>query len=115
MTIPELIEAVKEEKLSKEQLEGYQTQISYLFQKMQVELAEIEKEKALFFDKEGKPQEYQDPILPHPSTFVKSDISIKRMWQATQKGLREIELKRYSVALKELLNSLKSRIYQLIY
>ncbi len=98
MTIPELIEAVKEEKLSKEQLEGYQTQISYLFQRMQIEMAELEKKEAMFM-----------PIT------VMSVAQRKVEWKATPAGQRLIELKRYSVALRELLNSLKSRIYQLIY
>lgn len=100
MTIPELIEKVKEEKLSKEQLEGYQTQISYLFQRMMIEMAELEKKEAMFMGNK---------------TTEDSVATMKVYWKATPEGQRLIELKRYSVALKELLNSLKSRIYQLIY
>lgn len=100
MTIPELIEAVKEEKLSKEQLEGYQTQISYLFQRMQVEIADLEKKEAMFMGNK---------------TTEDSVATMKVYWKATPEGQRLIELKRYTLALKEMLNSLKSRIYQLIY
>jgi hypothetical protein len=99
MTIPELIEKIKEDKLSKEQLEDYQTQISYLFQKMQVEIAGLEKQEAMFMGADND----------------KSVAQRKIEWKATNSGQRLIELKRYSVALKEMLNSLKSRIYQLIY
>ncbi len=99
MTIPELIEKIKEDKLSKEQLEDYQTQISYLFQRMQVEIAGLEKEEAMFMGADND----------------KSVAQRKIEWKATNSGQRLIELKRYSVALKEMLNSLKSRIYQLIY
>jgi hypothetical protein len=102
MKLRELIEAVKEKKLTKDQLEDYRDNLSSLFAEMQLELAEIEKEKALFFDKTRE-------------TFAEnvSDISIKRDWQATDKGLREIELKRYCLATKEMLNSLRSRLYSI--
>lgn len=101
MTLRELIIAVKENNLDKDMLEGYRDQLSGLFAQMQLELADIEKEKALYFDSEKTIQ----PEL--------SDISIKRKWQATQKGLRELELKRYCLATKEMLSSLKSRLYNI--
>ena len=101
MTLTELILAVKEKNLSKDNLEAYRDQMSYLYAEMQLELAEVEKLKALFFvnHKENNQQE--------------SDIQIKRLWQFTEKGLREITLKRYCLATKELLNSLKSRLYSI--
>lgn len=101
ITLQSLINSVKERNLSKDQLEQYRDQMSNLFAEMQLELAEIEKNKAITFDtlKEDNPNA--------------SDISIKREWQATPFGLREIELKRYCLATKELLNSLKSRLYSI--
>jgi hypothetical protein len=99
MTVPELIEKVNDGSLDKEQLEKYQTQVSYLFQRMMVEIADIEKAEALFMGEKG----------------TESVAQRKLEWKATSKGQREIELKRWSLALKEMLNSLKSRIYQLIY
>lgn len=98
MTVPELIEKVNDKTLSKEQLEKYQTDVSYIFQKMMVEIADLEKQEARF-----------------PSENFKSAVERKNTWKATPSGQRLIELKRWSVALKEMLNSLKSRIYQLIY
>lgn len=100
MTINQLIQAVKEEKLSREQLESYRDQMSNLFADMQLELAELEKTEALFMGR--KPDEV-------------SVAQRKLEFKATREGQRLIELKRYALALKELLNSLKSRIYQLIY
>lgn len=101
MELRTLIQQVKEKNLSKDQLEDYREQLSSLFAEMSVELAEVEKEKALYFDtvKTAEPQA--------------SDISIKRRWQARDKGLREIVLKRYLVATKELLSSLKSRLFNI--
>jgi hypothetical protein len=101
MTLKELILAVKEKNLTKDKLENYRDDMSNLFAQMQFELVEIEKMKAFFFDNR-KTQFPED-----------SDISIKRVWQASQNGLREIELKRYCLATKEMLNSLKSRLYSI--
>jgi len=61
----------------------------------------VEKIKALFFQNAKE----KEPEL--------SDIAIKRCWQSMDKGLREIVLKRYCLATKELLNSLKSRLYSI--
>ena len=101
ITLKDLILAVKEKNLTKDQLENYRDDMSNIFARMQFELADIEKEKALYFD-EIKNQDNKA-----------SDIAIKRSWKATQKGLREIELKRYCLATKEMLNSLKSRLYSI--
>ncbi len=101
MTLKELMEAVKEKNLTKDQLEEYRNDMSNVYAMMQFELADIEKEKARFFyDMKN--------IAPKDS-----DVSIKRNWQSTQYGLREIELKRYCLATKELLNSLKSRLFSI--
>lgn len=104
MTLSELIISVKENNLSKDKLEDYRDQMSSLYAEMQIELSEVEKEHALFF-------ESMTPPIWQGEKFT--DIAIKRKWQATQKGLREIVLKRYCLATKELLNSLKSRLYSI--
>lgn len=101
MKLKELIEAVKEKSLTKDQLENYRDDMSNLYAQMQFELAEIEKLKALFFE---------NLKLANERT---PDIAIKRHWQSTKEGLREIELKRYCLATKEMLNSLKSRLYSI--
>jgi len=103
ITLKELILAVKEKSLTKDQLENYRDEMSNLFAQMQFELADIEKEKALYFET------VKNEFVMSKNQM--SDISIKRAWQSTKSGLREIELKRYCLATKEMLSSLKSRLY----
>lgn len=100
MTLKELIVAVKEKDLSKEQLEAYSDQMSSLFAEMMMEIAELEKEEAQFMSTKDDSE---------------SVAEIKIQWKATEGGQRLIVLKRYCLATKELLNSLKSRVYRLIY
>jgi beta-mannanase len=97
MKLIELIKSVREEKLSKDQLENYRDQMSSLFAEMQLELAEIRKTKALYFVEKRS----------------KTDKETERNWQITKEGLREIELSHYSKALEKLLSSLKARLYQI--
>jgi len=100
MKLQDLILAVKEKNLTKEQLELYHDQMSFLFAEMQVEIADLEKQEALFMS------------LKQPEESV-AEVKVK--WKATEGGQRLIVLKRYSIATKELLNSLKSRTFRLIY
>lgn len=102
MTLNELIIAVKEKNLSKDQLEAYADELSSLFAQMLLETAELEKEEALY--------------LSVTHTVEKDSVAMRKiMWKATEKGQRLIVLKRYLVATKELINSMKSRTYRLIY
>lgn len=103
MQLKNLIISVKEKNLSKDQLEEYRDNLSTLFAEMQIELAEIEKEGALFIER----------MKYDVKGMERTNISIKSMWKASEKGLREITLKRYCLATKELLNSLKSRLYSI--
>jgi hypothetical protein len=100
MTLSELIIAVNEKNLSKEQLEAYADQITNLYATMLLETAELEKEEALFMANADKDE---------------SVAKGKVMWKATPSGQSLIVLKRYLVATKELINSLKSRTFRLIY
>jgi hypothetical protein len=98
MRLNDLILAVKEQNLSKDQLENYRDQMSQVYAQMQIEMADLEKSEALFMDK------------------FSTDISVaqrKIAWKATEHGQRLILLKRYCLATKELLNSLKSRLYSI--
>ena len=101
MTLADLIIAVRDEKLNKDQLEAYRTQMSDLFAQMQIEMADLEKEEALFMDawigNDGEASVAQKKIA----------------WKITKGGQRLIVLKRYCLATKELLNSLKSRLYSI--
>lgn len=97
-TLPELIEAVKEDNLSKDQLESYRNTMSNLFAKIKLETAGLEKEKAMFmFNK----------------TVDESVANRLVTWKATQNGLRLIELDNYCRALKPLLDNLKARLYSI--
>ncbi len=98
MTLNELIILVKEKDLSKDQLEQYRDAMSYLFADYQIEMADLEKKEALFMNKK---------------TPDDSVAQMKIYWKATPEGQRLITLKRESLALKELLNSLKSRLYSI--
>ena len=94
MTLLDLIKAVKEKNLDKDQLENYRDELSSLFAQMQLEMADLEKEEAIF-----------------PTENYDSAVARKNAWKATQSGQRLIVLKRYCLATKEILNSLKSRLY----
>lgn len=96
MKLLELIKAVNEKRLSKDELEDYRDQLSSLFAQMQFELADIRKEKAIYF-------------IEHKE---KTDIGTERNWQVTKSGLREIELSHYCKGTEKLLSSLKGRLYQ---
>jgi hypothetical protein len=98
MKLQDLILAVKEKNLTKDQLEAYRNDMSDVFAQMQMEIADLEKEEALFMN--GK-------------SDTESVANRKITWKATQSGQRLIVLKRYCLATKELLNSLKSRLYSI--
>lgn len=99
ISLQDLINAIQEHKLTRESLEQYRDQLSGLYSKMCLEMADTLKAKALFID----------------GYKAKTDIEKKRKWQVTEKGLRELELKQYLLATKEMLSSLRSRIYDKIY
>lgn len=94
--LSELILAVKEQKLSKDQLENYHSELSNLFAQMKMETAELEKEEALFM---------------YAKLAEDSVANRKNEWKASQKGQRLIELDNYCLAVRSLLSSIKSRLY----
>lgn len=96
MKLIDLFEAVKDRSLTKDQLEAYRDEISQLFAKMQMEMADLEKKEALFMN--GKVED-------------ESVANRKIAWKATQSGQRLITLKRYATATKAMLGSLKDRLY----
>lgn len=99
MTLQELILKVKENKLSQQDLESYYDQMCQLDADMQIEMADLEKEEALFMNSKEDDE---------------SVASRKISWKATKSGQRLIVLKRYSLATKSMMKSLKNRIYKLI-
>lgn len=99
MTLLELLQKVKDQVLSKDQLEQYRDQMASLVADMHIECADLEKEEAQFFMK-----------MTTPGV---SDVSIKRAWRVTEHGQRLILLNRYIKATSKVLDSLKSRLYSI--
>jgi len=100
MKLIEVLKLVREENLDKEQLENYFTSLSGLFSDLQIELASLEKEEAIFMAKE---QEMNVSVAQR-----------KILWKSTESGQRLIMLKRYATATSTQLRSLKTRIYALL-
>ena len=73
--------------------------MSSLFAEMQIEMADLEKLEAIFMY--GKDER-------------ESVANRKISWKATPEGQRLNTLKKYSIATKEMINSLKSRTFRLI-
>jgi len=91
----ELLEAIKDENLSKEQLEDYYTKICQLRSDLSLAIAELVKKEAVFM---GEPSE-------------KSVASIKIDWKKTAEGQKLIEYKGLYGALSNAKDGIKNRIY----
>lgn len=96
MLLRDLILAVNEKNLSKDQIEAYRDELSNLFALMQLELSDVRKAKAIYFI----------------DNKAESDKATERAWAVTKEGQREIELSHYAKATEKILSSLKSRLYQ---
>lgn len=96
MQIQDLIQSIKEEKLDKFQLENYSSQLDVLQAEMELALADLEKEEAMFLAKSEE----------------KSRAGAERAWNSTKLGLEYIEMKRKLRAVSKLASSVKTRIYQ---
>ena len=107
MKLTDLFIAVREKSLDKDQLEDYRNQMSDIFAQMQLEMAELEKSEAIFLS------DYTRPMVSNGKDSRLSVAQAKVEWKATDKGQRLIMLKRYCLGTKELLNSLKSRLYSI--
>lgn len=100
MKLLDLLNAVTESNLTKQQLEDYHTTLTGLYAQMMWEMAELEKKEALYF------------LRAKETDGIKlSDIAVKRMWRGTQDGQRLIELKNYEKATSKMLVSIKNRMY----
>ena len=96
MELKDLILAVREQNLTKTELEGYCDQLAGLLAQMEMEMADLEKEEALFMNGKADGQSVADR---------------KVSWKATQSGQRLIVLKRYARATNTMVNSVKRRLY----
>ena len=81
--------------MTKTQLEEYHTSLSGMAADLSVEVADLEKKKAMF--------EAADPNI--------SVAKAKVLWKATEEGQRLLLLKGYMSATKTQLRSLEKRIY----
>ena len=97
MKLTDLIQAVKEPNLSKQQLEDYRDALASLSAEMSLEMAEIEKAEAVYLDASEEPKA----------------VFSQRKWDVTEKGQRQITLKHSLRAIDKLYSSIKSRLYSL--
>ncbi len=96
MNIQDIIKGVKEENLTKDQLENYSSMLDILSAELELELAEIEKAEAMFLAECGE----------------KTRSGATTKWDSTEFGQKEISLKRNIRAVSKLASSVKTRIYQ---
>lgn len=94
----QLFKEVKDESLTKEQIEDYHKRLCEMRADIKLELADKGKEKAMF-------------MLENPD---KSVAQRKIEWDGSEKGQRLIELKAYLSASNDHIESLKTRIYALL-
>ena len=95
MNLKELIEVVREQNLSKSQLEAYFDELTRLYALMHMELAELEKAEAVYLEK----------------FKLETAIATKRAWNVTTQGQRLIEVDHYVKIVEKLLSSIKHRIF----
>ena len=100
MRLLELLQSVKEQTLTREQIESYRDQLCSLFADMQIEVAGLEKKEAIFYVTNKNPE--------------KSAVSVKYDWKVTEDGQRLILLNRYLKGTAKVIDSLKTRIYALL-
>ncbi len=98
--LSEILSAVKEENLSKGQLELYEQKLAALYADYMMRIATLKKARAMYF----YAKEQSNPELP--------DVKIKRVWDATDDGLELIQKEAEVKAVSRVLSSIKSRIYQ---
>lgn len=97
MKLLDLLKAVREENLSKEQLESYRDQLASLAADIQLQLGEYQKEEAMFMGMD-----------------TGESVAAKKVaWKSTEEGQRLIELKNYSTSAKIVLRSLRDRLYSI--
>lgn len=98
MTLKELLLAIRDKKLSKEQVEDYYSDLTHVYSSVCLELADLKKEEAFYF-------------IDHK---LDSDVATKRAWRVLPDGQRMIELEAYKNVIPRELASLKNRIYALL-
>jgi len=98
MNLTEIFKGIREDKLNRSDLEMYEQKLAGIYSDYMLEIGSLKKERALYF------LERQRPEI--------TDISIRRLWDASQNGQRLIELEANVKAVARMSSSIKSRIYQ---
>lgn len=96
LALQDLITAVREENLSKDQLESYHLDLSDLKSRYLLVEADLKKKQALFLLWKAPEQSVADR---------------EREWAGTENGLRLIDVKGEVRVMSTLLGSVKSRLY----
>lgn len=96
MKLEEALKKVREEDLSKQELENYHLALSGLLADMKIEVASLEKAKAIFMSKKEAGQSVADRKVD---------------WGGTTDGQRLIEMKGKVSATTTMVGSLKTRLY----
>lgn len=95
-SIKDIILGIKEQNLTKFDLENYASMLDILSAELELELATVEKEEALFL----------------ANSKEKTRNGAERVFNASELGQKEIELKRNLRAISKLASSVKTRIFQ---
>jgi len=99
MKLTEVIKEVQEEKMNKDRLESYHAKLSSYLAELSLYRATLEKEEALFMGGKG-----QDETV----------ASRKVSWKASENGQKLLGVKGEMEAVKPLISSVKSRLYNFL-
>ena len=94
ISISQLAKSIKEQNLSRDQLENYFTELSSLYAEMEIRMGELEKEQAIFLNECGE----------------KTRAGAETKWDATSKGQESITIKHNLRALSKLISSVRHRV-----
>ena len=97
MKLSDLFKQVQEKNLTKDQLEDYYNQLTYLSAQMELSMSDLEKEEAIFFD----------------TSLEETDVAKKRKWKVTESGQRQTTIKGQIKATDKMRASVKNRLYQI--
>lgn len=100
MKLLDLLQNIKDDTLSREQIEQYRDELAYLYGDMKIECAELKKKESIH---------YLQTKIPE-----KSGVTVKHEWRSSEDGRRLLLLEAYVSATAKAIDSLKGRIYSKI-
>ena len=101
--LTELINAIKVERLSREQLEQYYAELTSLYATTALAMSDLEKDEAKYLDKN---------LMVENKAM--SEATRRRQWRATKEGLDLIQAKNEVKVIEKLLQSVKHRIFNVL-